>query len=110
MFVMKKTSTYFWPVKVSRPADAGKQEVSTFDVEFKSISQSRLQELLNDDNASDIAFAREVVIGWRGIQNENQAEIPFSEGAFNDLLEISGVAAGISVAYLESVSQAKRKN
>lgn len=110
MFVIKKDANYYWPVKVLSPEGDGKQVTQTFDAQFKRIPQSRLSALLKDDDATDAGFAREVVVGWRGIVDESKNEVPFSDGLLQEMLELPGVAAAISVAYLESVSQVKRKN
>lgn len=110
MFILKKEASYYWPVKITQPTGNGATEKSTFDIHFKRISQSRLKEAINSPEANDVDFAKEVVIGWRGVHDEEKKEIQFSESAFADVLEIPGVAAAISTAYLESISGAKAKN
>lgn len=110
MFVLKKEASYYWPVKITSPSGDGKREVSSFDAEFKRLSQSRLTELLKDENATDVGFAKEVVVGWRGVKDEDGNDIVFSQAALDQALEFTGFASAISTAYLDSVSQVKRKN
>lgn len=111
-FIMKKGSNYFWPVKHKSASSesTGKQDTQTFDAEFKRLANSRLKELLRDDKVTDEAFCAEVLIGWRGIQNADKLEVPFSESAREELLEEPGMAKAISIAYLESVAGEKAKN
>lgn len=110
MFILDAEASYSWPVHVSLPVDGGKFEKSTFDAKFKRIPQSRLRKLLKDDDATDAGFAREVLIGWKGIKDKESQDVPFSETSLDQMLEIPGVATTIVKAYLESVSGAKVKN
>lgn len=110
MFVLAKEASYSWPVKVSTPKDGGTYEKSTFEVKFKRLQQSKLRKVLKDEEATDASFCRDVVLDWKGVKDESGAEVPFSETALDQLLEIPGVAKSIVDAYLESVSGAKIKN
>lgn len=113
MFVLSKTGRYFWPVTISLPVTGGKFEKSSFDAEFKRLPQSKLRRLLDasgDGALTDFAFCSEFVCGWRGIQDESGAEVPFSETALSELVEIPGVAKALGLAYLESLSGSKVKN
>lgn len=110
MFVLDTEASYSWPVHVSLPKDGGTFEKSSFDAKFKRIPQSRLKKLLQDEDATDMNFCKEIVVGWKGIKDKEGQDIPYSEAGFEMLLEVPGVATTIVKAYLESIAGAKTKN
>lgn len=112
-FVLKKTNTYKWPVSVDVPVDGGKHERVTFDIEFKDLTQTRLGEiakLSGEGTLSDVEIAKEVIVGWAGIEDENGKELPYSITKRDELLEVPMLASTIAGAYIESKQGAKRKN
>lgn len=121
-FVLKQSATYKWPVTILIPIDGGQKEKHTFDGEFKRLPQTRVNELVTqlqlqqriDIDPDQILpaqdAAREILVGWSGIQNEAGEDIPFSETALNQLLEMQMVAAQIILAWFNSLEVAKRKN
>ena len=111
-FILKQTDSYVWPVTVELPVDGGRFEKHSFDAEFKRLSQSRIEEIMEDvvkGDAKDREVAAEILIGWRGVSDDN-GDIPFSEKARNDLLNIPLVSASTIKAWMESLAGAKRKN
>jgi hypothetical protein len=112
VFKLKQSDSYSWPVKVQLPASGGSHEDHTFDAEFKRVSQTRIKllaEQIENRDISDQDLCKEILLGWNGIQDEGK-EIPFSETARNQLLDIQCVAGAIVAAFFESISGAKRKN
>ena len=112
-FVLKKSNSYHWPVTFDIPTDGGKHQRETFDIEFVDVTQSRLQEMYqmsSDGEMSDADVAREVMIGWKGIEDENGKELPYSITKRDELLEVPMMASAIATAYIESKKGAKRKN
>lgn len=94
------------------PVDGGKTEKATFDAEFKRLNQTRLNEIreaVDKGNITDMELAKEVLVGWSGITDENGA-VPYSEGARDKLLDIPLVATAIVYALFGSIAGAKRKN
>lgn len=113
MFVLKKNGSYTWPVNFSIPSDGGKHEKKTFELNFKRISQTKLKEYLEKiekEKASDEDFCREVITGWKGIQDEDGNEISFSESALDELLDFPVLAKEIVTTYIKSLDGAKVKN
>ncbi len=108
-FIVKKVSNYFWPVDYKEPEN-GVFISQPFDAEFKRLSASRYKELLGMKNASDETFCVEVLVGWKGIQDEDGNEIPFSESKKKELIDRSGFARACNVAYILSVNGEKAKN
>lgn len=112
-FVLKQSDSYVWPVAVELPADGGRHEKSTFDVEFKRVAQSRVNELVGggaEGVISDRAVCEELVIGFKGVTTDNSEELKFSQKNLGMLLDIPGLERAIVMAWVESLSGAKRKN
>jgi hypothetical protein len=47
-FVLKKTASYKWPIKVEIPVDGGKFETQTFDAVFKKMSRSAFNKTVDE--------------------------------------------------------------
>jgi hypothetical protein len=121
-FVLSKSATYTWPVRISLATDGGKTTIETFDVEFRRLPQSRINEIVrqaraaerardvDEDQIEDQDAAREIMAGWAGVTDDAGKEIPFSESALAQLLEIPTVAGQIVKAWFESLKEGKRKN
>ncbi len=112
MFKLDQSSFYSWPVKVEIPSDSGKFESATFDGHFKRVSQSRIEEIIKlagEKELNDVDLAKDVLIGWKGVQ-EGDEETPYSESAKEKLLNIPSVAKAVVTSFFESLSGAKRKN
>lgn len=112
MFKLKQSASFFWPVSVNVPGDGGKFEKQTFDVEFKRATQAKLQDIQTQAEAGTVKdrdIAREVVVGWRGVTDDG-AEVPFSAGTFDALLDVPTVAGAIVIAYAEAHAGLVRKN
>ena len=122
MFVLKQTASYTWPVPLLIPVSGGRREKHSFDAEFKRLPQSRINEIAKlaratelgraseDELLDDKTAAREILIGWSGITDDSGKEVPFSEAALSQLLEIPTIAGQIIKAWFESMEVAKRKN
>lgn len=121
-FVLKQSASYTWPITLILPVDGGRREKHTFDGEFKRLPQSRINEIVRlaremergrlneDESLEDQDAAREVLVGWSGVVDDDGKEIPFSDGTLGQLLEIPTVAGQIVRAWFESLEVAKRKN
>ena len=121
-FVLKQSNTYTWPVALVLPVDGGRRDKHTFDGEFKRLPQTRINQIvrlarasergrLNDDEELlDQDAANELLAGWSGVVDDDGKEIPFSDSALAQLLEIPTVAGQIVRAWFESIDTAKRKN
>ena len=121
-FVLSKSATYTWKdIRITVATDGGRM-VETLDIEFRRLTQSRINEIVrqaraaergrgdDDEQIEDQDAAREIVAGWANVKDDNGKEIPFSEAALAQLLEIPTVAGQIVKAWLESLKEGKRKN
>jgi hypothetical protein len=112
-FVLKQSDSYSWPVTFNLPVDGGRHERQTFDGEFKRIPQSRITEIggqIKAEEITDADLAAEVLVGWSGVTDNSGAQVPFSQHALEQLLDVPMLAAAITLAYFESLQGAKRKN
>lgn len=112
-FVLKQSDTYSWPVTFEIPTDGGRHERQTFDGEFKRLPQSRIRELgkqIEANEITDVEMASEVMVGWKGITDDNGKELPFSQKALEQLMEVPLLATQVVAAYFSSLAGAKRKN
>lgn len=112
-FVLKRSDSFFWPISFDVPEDGGKHKRQTFDAEFRRLPQSRLKELgdlLGQGEISDSDAVAEMLCGWRGVMDDENEEVPFSDGMMRQLLDVPFMAATIFEAYTDSLQGAKRKN
>tara|TARA_Y100001963_G_scaffold34662_2_gene48283 strand:+ start:1856 stop:2227 length:372 start_codon:yes stop_codon:yes gene_type:complete len=121
-FVLKKKNSYTWPITLILPIDGGRREKETFDGEFKRLPQSRINEIVkqaramearyreDDEILEDQSVAKEVLIGWSGVVDDDGKDIKFGESTLNQLLEIPTIASQIVKAWFESNELAKKKN
>ena len=117
-FVLKQSDTYSWPVTFDVPVDGGRHERQTFDGEFKRLPQSkvgpmvaelqRLEDLGDLERVTEIAG--DVLVGWSGVTSDDGKEIPFSQKALEQVLEVPLLAVSVLKAYMDSIKGAKRKN
>ena len=112
-FILKRDDRFSWPVSFDVPIDGGKFKRETFDAEFRRLSQSRLGEItkqVRTEEVSDLDIAREVLVGWSGIKDDDGEDVPFSESAREQLLDVPMLATAIVAKYFESLQGAKAKN
>jgi hypothetical protein len=121
-FVLKQSATYTWPVTLVLPVDGGRREKHTFDGEFRRLPQTRINEIIrlarlqergklaDDEELQDQDAAKEILVGWSGITDDDGKEVPFSEAALGQLLEIPTVAGQVVRTWFDSLEVAKRKN
>jgi len=112
-FILKRDDRFSWPVSFDVPIDGGKFKRETFDAEFCRLSQSRLDEIkkqVRTEEVSDLDIAREVLVGWSGIKDDDCEDVPFSESALEQLLDVPMLATAIVAKYFESLQGAKAKN
>jgi hypothetical protein len=123
-FVLKQSDTYTWPVSFEIPVNGGRFVKQTFDAEFKRPTQTRIVEIQesvmarlraiqNDEDTAgmitDLEIAGEILVGWSGIE-DGKDEVPYSEKAKEQVLDMPAVSASIVEAFFDSLKGAKRKN
>ncbi len=117
-FVLSQSDSYSWPVTIDIPIDGGRFDKQTFDGEFKRLPQSKIgpmvAELQKLEDLGDLdritEITRDLLVGWAGISDDSGKEIPFSQKALDQLLEVPFLAVAVLKAYMDSIKGAKRKN
>jgi hypothetical protein len=117
-FVLKQSDTYTWPVSFEIPVDGGRHERHSFDGEFKRLPQSKVAPMVSElnklDDGEDLdritELAVEILVGWTGITDDAGEQVPFSQKALQQLLEVPLLGAAVLRAYFDSLKGAKRKN
>ncbi len=121
-FVLKQSASYTWPVPLLIPVDGGRREKHSFDAEFKRLPQTRIDEIIRlarmieagkgepEDEQTMARIPRELLIGWAGITDDAGKDVPFSESALDQLLEIPTIAGQIIKAWFNSMEVAKKGN
>lgn len=113
-FVLSKSVTIKWPVTVEIPADGGKLDKQTFEVEFKKLSKSELEKFFEgsrEDGATDVTLCCDIMVGWSGVSEADGSHIPFSKEAVARVLDAEPkIGAAIIGAFLESRTGSRIKN
>lgn len=114
MFKIAPTDHFWWPVKVSLPAEkGGRYDTHSFKVKYSRLTQARLTEIqgmVGKGMFTDREFAREIVLDWEEVNDENGAPMPFNEQTRDRVLDIPLVQAAIINAYNDALREATRKN
>lgn len=134
MFKLVKTLTAWWPVKVYEPdpENPGKFVSFEFQAEFEILDReevgkneaaraavfaefegatgdNRLRELQQKlDDLQTREFLR-VMRNWRGVVDDNDQPLTFTEQAFLEALKRNHVREAISVAYAEAIDTGKAR-
>ena len=113
MFKIGSKDQYSWPVKVELAADGGKTEKQTFDAVFKRLPQSEVESLgdkLRNDEIKEAALIEEILVGWKGVQDSDGNDLPFSETNRDFLMDVFPVRGCVITAWLESLKVGRAKN
>ena len=105
MFKIALEPTFTIPIEIDLP---GMKTRPVFEATFRRLSKSEYQKLM----ASSIAPAelvKQVMVGWKGVVDEAEREIPFSEGELDKLLEILPVADSVFLGFIASLNLALKK-
>ena len=121
--VLKQKEPYSWPVKITLPTDGGKRATESFTGIFAWLNQSRIEEIRrtvrmqsmgladpDHQEIDDISAAKEVLVGWADVIDDEGDEVPFSDRALDQLLQIPTVAGQIVKQWQQSLEAAKKGN
>lgn len=105
MFKIGQTDRFTYPVSVEVVGDNGKRSSYSFDAVFKRLSNDEFVEVSRSakmGDLPDIDLVRDVLIGWKGIQDEDGNDMPFTEANRDLVLNIWPVTPSIVTAFLEA--------
>lgn len=111
MFKLAKVNRVYWPVTVQIPQDGGTSQKATFEAQFEILSQDEADAVVMGRNDAHTDLLDRVLVGWKNVRGaEGEAEIPFTDEAKKQLLEIPYVRTGLMTAYAEASIGGRRKN
>ncbi len=108
-FRLAQKPTYEVAVTVTFPVDGGRVEKHQFHARFKRLSQTQIEATLAE-KPSDRELLRDVLVGWRGVQDEDGKELDFTDEAREQVLDVYPMQPTLARAFLDSVLQAREKN
>lgn len=103
MFVFKKIATFWAPVKITLPGG----EVQECECEFVYLDD---QQWGAKSKLSTFDFLKEHWKGWRGIVDENEQEVPFSDAQLEAFLGHAYIATGALAGYSGARAGLRAKN
>ena len=112
-FKLKLSDTYTTPVVVDIPASGGKFDRVTFDAEFRRVGREELNNIyeeMREPGKTDLDLLHKVLVGWKGVQDEDGEELPFSEDAKDAVFDIPQVVPALVKTFYASISKVKEKN
>lgn len=87
-----------WPVNVEQPVNGGKVERSEFTAKFKVLTDSEFEKLANKAK-TDVELVNGFLIGWSGLVDESDQEIPYTAANTKALLGFPFVKNAIMKSY-----------
>ena len=127
-FILSQSPTYSWPVHYEMPVDGGKFRRVSFDVIFNRLPQSRVEQILaqqqqlmkaaerGDANLVELLaeardHAAEAMAGWKGVKDTDDGEdLEFTPARCKAFLDVPGMAATVLQTFGESLKLGKEKN
>lgn len=106
-FKLSQKPTFTAEVEVFTPNDRSSHDRSTFSATFHRITRDQLEDL---NKQKQVDVMRKVLAGWKNFQDENGAEIEFSQENIEILLSIPEALQGLTLAFWGNVLKAREKN
>ena len=105
-FAIKKRDSYRWTVEHVIGKIKGKQELMSFDAEFKALPQARLDEMMTLAQVGKLSngtLLDEVLVGWHDLSRD-EAEFTYGKTNLDMLAELyPGILGSIVRAYMDSI-------
>lgn len=112
-FRIALSPTYEQEVRLAYPGEDGRIVKAAYVARFKRLSHSdmsALRERLRAGDIDDAGFIREVLAGWRGMQDESGGELEFGEAALAAALDLTVWRGATIDAFWKSFAGAREKN
>lgn len=112
MFKLAQSPEFWVPVEFEWTSEKGNREVVKFRARCKRFTLDEitdLQKRIRDEQLMDDVVAREVVVGWDGIEDDDGKPAEFDSQSFGRFLQL-GTAGAIVLAYFRAYPRAREKN
>jgi hypothetical protein len=107
-FKIALTPTYKVKVFVEIPNDKGSVDKSDFLAEFKRVDMKELEALRAVEGQDNVL--REVLVGWSGLLDADNAEVPYNPATLEGFLLIPAAQLATVNAFWKSIFKAGEKN
>lgn len=114
-FRLALSPTFWARVQAEITSPEGKDDrraTVTFQCQYKRLSQDEFYAMRDRalaDGKDDRDLAREVVVNWKDVDDEDGAPLTFTADNFDALLNL-GFGTAIMAAFYDNLPKAKRKN
>lgn len=103
---------FFGDVSVTVP---GSQALATLRLKFKHLGREALAEWVakpgRDGVANDAEYLGAVVVGWEGVKDDQDRDVPFGQAALASLLDAYPASGReIFAAYVSALTESRAKN
>lgn len=105
MFKLDLSPSYFYPVKLAVLDADGKLETRVFDARFRRFSQQEGEALVREAESARVTDQQVVdraLIGWRGLQDGDGNDLPYTPENVATVLSVAGLRAALVTSFLES--------
>lgn len=113
MFKVVTTPTYSATVSVEVRGENGGIARQSFDAVFKRCTQTELEDLhqaVTSGKLSDQDLVREILVGWKGVVDEDGSEMPFTPASRDRVLDIYPVRPSVIDTFFKTIGGARAKN
>jgi hypothetical protein len=111
MFKITKSPTFWNTVTFEETDEQGRKVTRAFECQYKRLTVDEIKDLsekIRKDESGDAGYARELVVGWRGVEDDSG---PVECNAGNiDLAIQRGVASAMVSSFFDGYPKAKQKN
>lgn len=108
MFKIDLSPSYYAPVAIDMLDDDGVLRTHRFDARFKRLSEQEVISVHDRAEAGavdDRAVLDEVMCGWRGVQNADGADIPYTADAREQVCgQVAGMRQALINAWFKSLT------
>lgn len=103
---------FFGDVRITVPGEA---ESAVLRLKFKHLGREALAAWIAKPNKdgveSDAAYLGQVVIGWEGVKDHEDRDVPFGQAAFATMLDAYPTAGReVFAAYVSALTESRAKN
>lgn len=101
-FRLTVSDTVMVPISGTMPDASGKPTRFSFTLRARRLSVQELKALTEGDDRTAPQFILDNVLGWDGVLDDDNNQVPFSAPMLEQMLQILGMASLILSAYVEA--------
>lgn len=102
--------TVWWPVKINVPQDGGEVNAVTIEMQLSIPKKDEAREAGKLEQAAFEQYMLKRVLDWRGVVDEENTPLRFSEAMLSDLMQDQYFEVGVTTALMKAAVGAREKN